>query len=68
EQLAVLAAALPVGRVVETGRRRALHPDLAEVVRRAEGPSVHCWERRPDHADTFRVARCRLLLGVPVRG
>jgi len=41
EQLAVLAAALPVGRVVETGRRRALHPDLAEVVRRAEGPSVH---------------------------
>ena len=56
EQLAVLAAALPVGRVVETGRRRALHPDLAEVVRRAEGPSVHCWERRPDHADAFRVA------------
>ncbi len=56
EQLAGLAAALPVSRVAETERRRALHPDLAEVVRRAEGPSVHCWERRPGHADAFHVA------------
>ncbi len=56
EQLACLAAALPVSRVAEMGRRRALHPDPAEVVRRAEGPSVHCWERRPGHADAFRVA------------
>ena len=56
EQLAALAAALPVSRVAEMARRRALHPDPAEVVRRAEGPSVHCWERRPCHADAFRVA------------
>ncbi len=56
EQLGGLAVALPVSRVAEMERRRALHPDLAEVVRRAEGPSVHCWERRPGHADAFRVA------------
>ena len=56
EQLATLAATLPVSRVAEMARRRALHPDPAEVVRRAEGPSVHCWERRPEHPDAFRVA------------
>lgn len=56
ERLSALAAALPVGRVAETARRRGLHPDPAEVVRRAEGPSVHCWERRPGHPDAFRVA------------
>lgn len=54
--LEALAAALPVSRLAETDRRRALHPDLAEVVRRAEGPSVRCWERREGHADAFRVA------------
>ena len=56
DQLSALAAALPLSRVAETARRRGLHPDPAEVVRRAEGPSVHCWERRPDHPDAFRVA------------
>ena len=56
EQLSVLAATLPVNRVAEMARRRGLHPDPAEVVRRAEGPSVHCWERRPEHPDAFRVA------------
>ena len=56
EQLSGLAATLPVSRVAEMARRRGLHPDPAEVVRRAEGPSVHCWERRPEHPDAFRVA------------
>ena len=56
ELLSALAAALPVSRVAEMARRRGLHPDPAEVVRRAEGPSVHCWERRLDHPDAFRVA------------
>ena len=56
EKLAGLVATLPVRRVAEMTRRRGLHPDLAEVVRRAEGPSVHCWERRPEHPDAFRIA------------
>lgn len=30
-------------------------PDLAEVVRRAEAPSVHLWQRRPHHDDYLRV-------------
>lgn len=56
EQLTVLGVQLPVSRVAEMTRRRALHPDPAEVVRRAEGPSVHCWERRAVHPDAFRIA------------
>ena len=56
EKLAGLVATLPVRRVAETMRRRGLHPDPAEVVRRAEGPSVRCWERRPEHPDAFRIA------------
>ncbi len=56
EKLTGLAASVPLSRVAETARRRVLHPDPAEVVRRAEGPSVHCWERRSEHPDAFRVA------------
>ncbi|MXW74566.1 MAG: FHA domain-containing protein [Acidimicrobiaceae bacterium] len=56
ESLAGLARNLPICRVAETARRRGLHPDPAEVVRRAEGPSVHCWERRAEHLDAFRIA------------
>ena len=56
EKLAGLVATLPVRRVAEMTRRRGLHPDPAEVVRRAEGPSVRCWERRPEHPDAFRIA------------
>ena len=47
---------LPDRRVSEVARRRELHPDLAEVVRRARMPSVRCWERRPAHDDAFIVA------------
>ena len=47
---------LPEARHVEVRRRRTLHPDPAEVVRRAAGPSVRVWERRPGHADSFLVA------------
>lgn len=56
EQLTALGAQLPISRVAEMLRRRTLHPDPAEVVRRAAGPSVHCWERRGDHPDAFRIA------------
>ncbi|MCY3849260.1 MAG: FtsK/SpoIIIE domain-containing protein [Acidimicrobiaceae bacterium] len=56
EALSGLATNLPACRVAEMTRRRGLHPDPAEVVRRAEGPSVHCWERRAEHLDAFRVA------------
>lgn len=47
---------LPGLRRAEIDRRRRLHPDPAEVVRRATGSSVHCWLRRPDHPDAFVVA------------
>ncbi|MDE0606362.1 MAG: FtsK/SpoIIIE domain-containing protein, partial [Acidimicrobiaceae bacterium] len=56
ESLAGLATNLPLCRLAEMSRRRGLHPDPAEVVRRAEGPSVRCWERRAEHLDAFRVA------------
>ncbi len=56
ESLAGLATNLPLHRLAEMNRRRGLHPDPAEVVRRAEGPSVHCWERRAGHLDAYRVA------------
>ncbi|MEZ5166746.1 MAG: FHA domain-containing protein [Acidimicrobiales bacterium] len=47
---------LPSLRRGEIARRRILHPDLWEVIRRGAGPSVRCWERRADHGDAFRVA------------
>jgi S-DNA-T family DNA segregation ATPase FtsK/SpoIIIE len=38
-------------RAVETARRRTMLVDAAEALRRAEGPSVRLWERRPQHDD-----------------
>lgn len=48
-------AMLPTLREAEIRRRRSLHPDPAEVVRRAVDLSVRLWERRPDHADAYVV-------------
>ncbi len=55
DELDRLAIALPARRRAEIVRQRELHPDPAEVVRRAVSPSVRCWERRPDDADAFVV-------------
>ncbi len=48
-------AALPAARAAERRRVVALVPDLAELVRRAETPSLRCWERRNDDPDAMRV-------------
>jgi DNA segregation ATPase FtsK/SpoIIIE, S-DNA-T family len=55
DELTRLAAELPARRTAEIDRMRELHPDPAEVVRRATSPSVRCWERRSDHVDAFVV-------------
>ena len=47
---------LPEDRLAEIERRRRVHPDPAEVVRRARGSSVRLWERRADHLDAFLLA------------
>ncbi len=39
----------------ERQRRLDRHVDLAELRRRATGPSVHLWERRTDHPDFLEV-------------
>jgi S-DNA-T family DNA segregation ATPase FtsK/SpoIIIE len=41
---------------VERTRRRALLPDLAEVLRRAALPSVQLWERRPHQEDFLQLS------------
>lgn len=46
-----LEAALPEARAAEHRRRVGLAPDPAELIRRAEGPSVRCWERRRSDPD-----------------
>ena len=46
-----LEAALPEARAAEHRRRVRLAPDPAELIRRAEGPSVRCWERRRSDPD-----------------
>ena len=46
-----LEAALPGARAAEHRRRLGLAPDPAELTRRAEGPSVRCWERRRSDPD-----------------
>lgn len=46
-----LEAALPAARAAEHRRRVGLAPDPAELTRRAEGPSVRCWERRRSDPD-----------------
>lgn len=46
-----LEAALPEARAAEHRRRVGLASDPAELIRRAEGPSVRCWERRRSDPD-----------------
>ena len=48
-------AALPAEAAAERLRRVALVPDLAELVRRAETPSLRCWERRQRDPDAMRL-------------
>ena len=55
EEVGRLVARLPAARAAERRRRVALVPDLAELVRRAETPSVRCWERRRGDPDAMRV-------------
>ena len=50
-EIKLLEAALPEARAAEHRRRLALAPDPAELTRRAEGPSVRCWERRRSDPD-----------------
>jgi S-DNA-T family DNA segregation ATPase FtsK/SpoIIIE len=56
DAVAEVAHSLPVARAREIRRRRALHPDPGEVVRRAHGPSTRLWERRRHHGDALVVA------------
>ncbi len=46
-----LARELPAALAGEHRRRSTLAPDPAEIVRRAGGPSVRCWERRRTDPD-----------------
>ena len=48
-------AGLPAEAAAERLRRMALVPDLAELVRRAETPSLRCWERRQSDPDAMRL-------------
>ena len=50
-EIKLLEAALPEARAAEHRRRLGLSPDPAELTRRAEGPSVRCWERRRGDPD-----------------
>ena len=54
-QVRSFVARLPAEAATERLRRVALVPDLAEVVRRAETPSLRCWERRRRDPDAMRV-------------
>ena len=54
-QVRRFVAALPAERAAERRRRVALVPDLAELVRRAETPSLRCWERRRGDPDAMRL-------------
>ena len=55
ERVESFVAALPAARTAERRRRMALVPDLAELVRRAETPSLRCWERRRGDPDAMRL-------------
>ena len=50
-----LEAVLPGFQAEDHKRRLALMPDLGELVRRAEAPSVRCWERRLDDPDSMEL-------------
>ncbi len=54
-QVEAFVAALPAEAAAERLRRMALVPDLAELVRRAETPSLRCWERRQRDPDAMRL-------------
>ena len=54
-QVRDFVAALPAEAAAERLRRMALVPDLAELVRRAETPSLRCWERRQRDPDAMRL-------------
>lgn len=54
-QVRAFVARLPAEAAAERLRRVALVPDLAELVRRAETPSLRCWERRRRDPDAMRV-------------
>jgi S-DNA-T family DNA segregation ATPase FtsK/SpoIIIE len=54
-QVRAFVAALPAEAAAERLRRLALVPDLAELVRRAETPSLRCWERRRRDPDAMRL-------------
>ena len=54
-QVRRFVAALPAEAAAERLRRVALVPDLAELVRRAETPSLRCWERRQHDPDAMRL-------------
>src|SRR5207302_11345367 len=49
------ADALRAAQTAERRRLFTLHPDPAEVRRRAEGPSNRLWERRPVHDDFLQL-------------
>ena len=55
EAVEQLVAGLPAARAAARRRTLALVPDLAEVVRRAQAPSVRCWERRLADPDAMRL-------------
>lgn len=50
-ELADFEQQLAVTQATEQHRRRQRAPDVAEVVRRIDAPSVHLWERRLGHDD-----------------
>ena len=54
-RLADAADALGAAQAAERRRLFTLHPDPAEVLRRAEAPSNRLWERRPVHADFLQL-------------
>ena len=55
DQVKRLVASLPARHAAERRRRVMLVPDLAELVRRAETPSLRCWERRLSDPDAMRL-------------
>ncbi len=55
QRLADFVNMLPKAHAAEGRRRVALVPDLAETVRRAETPSLRCWERRRGDPDAMRL-------------
>lgn len=55
DDLTSFATALADAAVTELDRRRAMAPDVAAVLRRADLPSTRLWERRPTHDDWLHL-------------